>query len=311
MFSIEEQRVADGVIQYRLEHLTGLRCTISPARLKRRLNGRGAGFTPPPARCPFCPETLESMTPVFEDGKRIHVGESVTFPNLYPYAPRHTVTVITPAHEVQTFPVQQLVDALSGQVQSLHGHQGYPSINWNYLPSAGASIAHPHLQGLVERRAPPLLQMYLDAGERYRDRHRRTYWEALRERELSSDRYLFGNEIVWTAHAVPLGEQEVRALLPIAKIDDLGPYLDLFAAGMLRVISLYAELGTSAFNASLFFDRGGRDRGFFAFCSMIARINPNIHSASDTAFMERLHLNPVILTLPEDLGRYSRQTPGV
>ncbi|ACL15710.1 galactose-1-phosphate uridylyltransferase [Methanosphaerula palustris] len=308
MFSIEEQRVAGGIIQYRLEHLTGLRCTISPTRLKRRLNGRGAGFTLPSVGCPFCPETLESMTPVFPDGTRIHVGESVTFPNLYPYAPWHTVTVITTAHEVRTFLLQQLMDALTGQVQSLHGHQGYPSINWNYLPSAGASIAHPHLQGLVERRASPLLQMYLTAGERYRDRHRRTYWEVLRERECSSDRYLFGDEIVWTAHAVPLGEQEVRALLPIATIDDLEPYLELFAAGMLRILSFYAELGTSAFNASLFFDRGGRDRGFSAFCSMIARINPNIHSAGDTAFMERLHLNPVILTLPEEFGRYARQT---
>jgi UDPglucose--hexose-1-phosphate uridylyltransferase len=307
MFSIEEQRVTDGVIQYRLEHLTGLRCTISPARLKRRLNGRGAGFASPSAGCPFCPGALESMTPVFPDGKRIHVGESVTFPNLYPYAPWHTVTVITAAHEVRSFLFQQLVDAISGQVQSLAGHQGYPSINWNYLPSAGASIAHPHLQGLVERRAPPLLQMYLDAGEQYRDRHQTTYWEALRERERSSDRYLFGDEIVWTAHAVPLGEQEVRALLPIATIDDLWPYLDLFADGVLRVLSLYAELGTYAFNASLFFDRGERDRGFRAFCSMIARINPNVHSASDTAFMERLHQNPVILTLPEDLGRYGRK----
>lgn len=306
MFSVEEQ-VADGVIQYRLEHLTGLRCTISPARLKRRLNGRGAGFTLPSTGCPFCPDALESMTPAFADGTRIHAGESVTFPNLYPYAPWHTVTVITTAHDVETFRQQQLADAFAGQVQSLHGHQGYPSINWNYLPSAGASIAHPHLQGMVERRAPPLVERYLDTGERYRDRHQRTYWEVLRERERSSDRYLFGDEIVWTAHAVPLGEQEVRALLPIATIDDLEPYLDLLAAGMLRVISLYKELGTLAFNASLFFDRGGRDRGFSAFCSMIARINPNIHSASDTAFMERLHLNPVILTLPEDLGRYARQ----
>ena len=306
MFSVEEQ-VADGVIQYRLEHLTGLRCTISPARLKRRLNGRGAGFTLPSTGCPFCPDALESMTPAFADGTRIHAGESVTFPNLYPYAPWHTVTVITTAHDVGTFGHQQLVDAFAGQVQSLHGHQGYPSINWNYLPSAGASIAHPHLQGMVERRAPSLVERYLDAGERYRDRHQRTYWEVLRERERSSDRYLFGDEIVWTAHAVPLGEQEVRGLLPIATLDDLEPYLEILADGMLRVISLYKEFGTLAFNASLFFDRGGRDRGFSAFCSMIARINPNIHSASDTAFMERLHLTPVILTLPEDLGRYARQ----
>jgi hypothetical protein len=39
---------------------------------------------------------------------------------------------------------------------------------------------------------------------------------------------------------------------------------------------------------------------------MIARINPNASSISDTAFMERLHLEPVILTLPEEVGRMFR-----
>ena len=37
----------------------------------------------------------------------------------------------------------------------------------------------------------------------------------------SSDRYLFGEEILWSAHAVPVGEREVRGLLPVARLDEL------------------------------------------------------------------------------------------
>jgi len=58
---------------------------------------------------------------------------------------------------------------------------------------------------------------------------------------------------------------------------------------------------------TFFFDKKGCDHGFRAFCSMISRINPNPSSTADSAFMERLHLEPVILTLPEDLGKFYKK----
>jgi hypothetical protein len=76
------------------------------------------------------------------------------------------------------------------------------------------------------------------------------------------------------------------------------------------MFAFYRSLGTHAFNFSLFFDREGCDRGFPAFCSLIARINPSPISLSDSAFMERLHLEPVILTLPEQLARMYREKMG-
>ena len=73
-------------------------------------------------------------------------------------------------------------------------------------------------------------------------------------------------------------------------------------AAYLRSSPSTVQLGTDAFNMSLFFDKSGSDHGFRAFCSMISRINPNPSSTGDSAFMERLHLEPVIMTLPEDIG---------
>jgi UDPglucose--hexose-1-phosphate uridylyltransferase len=99
----------------------------------------------------------------------------------------------------------------------------------------------------------------------------------------------------------------VRGILPITSLNEFEDYIDLLAGGILEILSLYRRLGTHAFNMSLFFDKPGADNGFCAFCSLISRINPNPSSTSDSAFMERMHLEPVILTLPEELGRYYRK----
>ena len=127
----------------------------------------------------------------------------------------------------------------------------------------------------------------------------------MREQDRSSDRYLFGDEILWSAHAVPVGEREVRGILPVARLDELESYIDSLAEGILEVLSLYRKLGTHAFNMAIFFGMEKTEE-FSAFCSLISRINPNPLSTSDSAFMERLHNEPIILTLPEDLGRYYR-----
>jgi UDPglucose--hexose-1-phosphate uridylyltransferase len=306
MFTITEIPAGRGILQYREETLTGLRCRISPERLQRRVDN--SLFIPSiPVECPFCPDTVTEVTPCFEDGKRIHIGESVTFPNLFPFAAHHTVTVITRSHNPEKFNASQLKDAFIGQIRSFRHAEGYPSINWNFLSSSGASLTHPHLQGIADGRPSVIAERYIIGSSEYRVRTGGSYWENLRLKETCTDRYLFGDEIVWAAQGVPLGEREIRGYIPIAHLDSLESYLDPLVSGIMRVIEFYRHLGTHAFNMGIFFDRSDRDHGFSAFCSLISRINPNASSISDSAFMERLHLEPVILTLPEELGRFYRE----
>jgi galactose-1-phosphate uridylyltransferase len=306
MFSIREVPTAKGVLQYRKEHLTGLACRISPDRWNRHIDQ--SEYTPVNSdSCPFCRENVFSVTPTFPDGKRIIRGESITFPNLFPFGEGHVVTVITREHYVQKFTHSQIVDSLFSQIQALRDIDGYASINWNFLPSAGASLIHPHMQGLSDSRPPRIVDRYLHASQQYHRKHNRNYWEALRAVEKVSDRYLFGDEILWSAHAVPLGEREVRGILPVSCINELENYVDPLAQGILEILALYRKLGTHAFNMAIFFDKAGNRNGFCAFCSLISRINPNQLSTSDSAFMERLHLEPVILTLPEDLGKFYKK----
>ncbi len=307
MFSVREVITPSGTLQYREEQFTGLRCRISPDRSKRHIDQ--ASYNPPdPGDCPFCRENVFSVTPTFPDGSRITCGESVTFPNLFPFGEGHVVTVITRDHWVTSFTRHQIIDALSGQIEALRRYKGYASINWNFLPSAGASLVHPHMQGLCDSTPSRIVERYLAAGRQYRHQYGRAYWEAVRDAEKASDRYLFGEEIVWSAHAVPQGEREVRGILPVSSLGEVDPYVDLLAGGILEILSLYRKFGTCAFNLSLFFNKDGEDGDLSAFCSLISRINPNPLATSDSAFMERLHLEPIIMTLPEDLGNFYRNT---
>ncbi|WP_292521018.1 galactose-1-phosphate uridylyltransferase [Methanoculleus sp.] len=305
MFTIYETRTDRGVLQYRRESLTGIRCRISPSRAERHID---SAPVMPSSRegCPFCPDAIDTSTPTFEDGSRLWCGESVTFPNLYPFATSHVVTVITPDHATGRFDARCLADALSGTAEALSRSSGYASINWNYLPSAGASIVHPHLQGIADPEPTRLADLYISAGRRYLADHGRFYWDDLMEHERCSGRFLFEDEIFWSANPVPLGEREVRGVLPVSTLEEFGPYIEPLARGILRIVEFYRTLGTHAFNASIFFDAPDAGRGHRAFCSLIARLNPNSLSMCDSAFMERLHLEPVVLTLPETLGALFR-----
>ena len=306
MFSVREVVTSRGTLQYREEHLTGLRCRISPDRLKRQID-QSICLSTNSDGCPFCRDAVITVTPAFPDGNRIIRGESVTFPNLFPFGEGHVVTVMTREHAVAAFSRQQVNDSLLSQIEALQKVDGYPSINWNFLPSAGASLVHPHMQGLSDSRPSHIVDLYCTASELYRKKQGKNYWDAVKDQEKRSDRYLFGDEIIWSAHAVPVGEREVRGLLPISMLDEMENYVDLISNGILEIIELYRELGTYAFNMSIFFDKNGNNHGFRAFCSLISRINPNPSSTSDSAFMERLHLEPVIMTLPEELGRFYKK----
>ena len=306
MFTVREVVTSKGILQYREEQFTGIRCRISPERLNRHIDQELFKYANT-EECPFCRDRVFSVTPVFPDGYRIIRGESVTFPNLFPFDESHIVTVITREHFVESFTRQQIVDALSGQIESLKLGDGYASINWNYLPSAGASLVHPHMQGLSESRPSPIVEKYLLAGKTYYREYKKNYWESVKDEERVSDRYLFGDEIFWSAHAVPLGEREVRGILPVSTICELENYIDLLAGDILEILRMYRKLGTHAFNMSIFFDKSVGKNRFSAFCSIISRINPNPSSTSDSAFMERLHLEPVIMTLPEDLGKFYKK----
>jgi len=305
MFTIHELAGDRGLIQYRRDDLTGISCRISPRRRHRCL-GEEAIEGMDPAPCPFCPERLAEETPEFPGGGRLERGESVTFPNLYPFAECHIVTVLTRAHAVDGFTVRQIADGLGAQAEVLRRYPGYTAINWNHLSTAGASMSHPHLQGIGDPRPGFLHGRYIAGSLEYQKTHGRCYWSRFVEQERDGPRFLFGDEISWSAAPVPLGEAEIRGVLPVSDIGDLDPWITPLAGDLSRVLRFYHLRGTRAFNMALYLAKPGLAPGFRVICSIIARINPTRSCLGDSAFMERLHLEPVVLTTPEDLAREYR-----
>ena len=80
---------------------------------------------------------------------------------------------------VEAFSQQQVVDALLAQIDALQHADGYASINWNFLPSAGASLVHPHMQGLSDSRPSRIVDCYINASEQFRREKGRNYWDAV------------------------------------------------------------------------------------------------------------------------------------
>ncbi|MBP2133176.1 galactose-1-phosphate uridylyltransferase [Methanomicrobium sp. W14] len=300
IFTLQGRRVYQ-----RYEALTGFRARISPSRVNRCTDSE-----PAPAKsfetCQFCPERVFNETPVFEDGMRIAVGESVTFPNLYPFAEKHVVTVITREHSPLKFTEKQVRDALKAQYLALAKCKGYPSINWNNLTSSGASMVHPHMQGISDSSPTYVTETYLKKSIEYIEKTNGNYWDKVRECEKNSERYLFGDSIIWSASPVPMGEKEVRGYMDISSISEFPECINEVASGIIKITDFYRSFGHYAYNMAIRFDKDNSDGSFQAFVSLIARINPCSFGSSDSAFMERLHFEPVVMTVPEDLGEYYR-----
>jgi galactose-1-phosphate uridylyltransferase len=299
-FSEQAVAVPGGTVRYRRDSLFGFSCRISPERNKRT---PVQSFVPESVSytCPFCPENIMAQTPSFAGGKKILIGESVTFPNLYPFSGSHIVTVISRLHNPAELSVRHIKDALAGQYEALMRCDGYPSINWNNMPSSGASMVHPHMQGISDQTPAYTDRIFIGKSREFMARNGCCYWDRLKEAEAGSERYISGDEILWCASPVPIGEKEIRGYLPFSSLRDFGSYIPEISAGLKKIIDYYRSCGHFAFNVTIRFDRQDNDRSFRSFVSAIARINPNELSVSDSAFMERLHFEPVCMTLPEKI----------
>jgi len=104
--------------------------------------------------CPFCPQLIDALTPKFVPPlkEQYIVGNARCFPNAFPYDENNAVVTITSEHYVPVngFTHIMLQEALECALLFLADidpkKYPYQSINWNYMPVAGSSLVHPHLQ---------------------------------------------------------------------------------------------------------------------------------------------------------------------
>ncbi len=268
--------------------------------------------------CPFCPGKVESVTPhypkdVLPQG-RLSRGEALLFPNLFPYDDVSAIVAMTREHFVpmDALPSAVIADAFKlartfiiALVPSLGAREAYGIVTWNYMPPAGASQVHPHLQVIVTDTPGNQLRRELEAEARFLARHGRPYLEALLETERGGERWLSEEGgLAWRVPFCPAGMLgDAQAVFTehatLAECSDAE--IDAFAASLARVLAAYAHLGHWSFNLTLMPDaaneRSGRHR---LTARLLPRfyLHPHLHN-SDVAYLQLL-LNEKFAMLPPE-----------
>ena len=272
------------------------------------------------AKCPFCSEKVEIATPKYpctliKEG-RIKRGEAILFPNLHPFAKYHAVVTLSRDHflELHKLGEERLLDALWVAryfymiVREKEPEYRYLLINLNYLPPAGASIVHPHLQVVIEDHPTNLLALAemkaREYSEKYRSNIIHNYIST--ERDLK-ERYLFGTEhSEWTASFAPLANGEVIGIIRDAFFRDMNEErLADVSHDLFKVISAYSKLFPQrGINMTLAYCA---DDMILPHVRIVVRPNMSDRYVNDRGFMEVLHREVVVEMAPENVALLLRK----
>ena len=115
-------KIAERTIQIRTNPITGRTCRISLSRIDENEPGTESLPQPPPDahktdQCPFCGPQVRSRTPqlhpdLSSEG-RMTCGESLLFPNLFPYGSYSAVSLFDNTHfvEIGNAPAKSYADS--------------------------------------------------------------------------------------------------------------------------------------------------------------------------------------------------------
>jgi galactose-1-phosphate uridylyltransferase len=316
-------------IEYRKDPLTGKWSRINIQRSKRVKQAQGksdysALVKRSRQNCLFCPENIDKSTPRFSsdlipDGL-IRRGETRVFPNLFPFARHHAVATITEKHFLTTeeFEEKQIEDTLLASlefcriVSSKEEETKHLTVNWNHLFPSGASILHPHFQITLDSRPTYMTKILTDASKRYLERTKRSYWDDLIQEEKRLKKRYVGTvgDITFLTSYSPFGNGEVLIIF-----DDKSSFTDLeeedisnLARGILKILKGYASMDVESFNLTTYSGPVGEDmEGFNLHMKFVSRPPPRPYYTSDIGFMEGLHFERVVETLPEDVASAVRK----
>jgi galactose-1-phosphate uridylyltransferase len=311
-------------IEFREDPLTGVPCRINIRRVRRPKQAQRAAeeieVIEKPGDCPFCPENIERRTPLFPghicaEG-RIKRGHGYLFPNLFPFAEFHATATLAEEHflELDQFDPEMLMDNMMATREYLLSvyknspQARYPLFIWNHLPPSAASIVHPHVQILVDRRPTPYQQRLLEASKQYFLQSGRSFWEDLVEEERGvAERYIgnLGSASVIASYA-PQGNKEIQIISPgIGNLTDMGERETRdFAHCITRVLLGYKQMGVNSFNLSTFSGPIGERLDYYSLnAKLISRPLWQPFYKNDTGALERFHYEADIEMEPEALAQ--------
>ena len=272
--------------------------------------------------CPFCPENIENSTPRFPEelvpGGKIRIGSATLVPNVLPLDRYVGVAVFSPQHFVrmEELTPEMMRDAFLAvqefirRVSEVDRRAGCFSINWNYMPPAGSSLVHPHLQVLCGEHPTNHMRLQLEGANRYYRENGREFWDDfIREEKERASRYI--GEIgptFWTVGYVPRSHiPDVWCILPEQKsLLGVGEEaLNFFLEGLSAILAYYHTLNLFSFNVSIFSFR------FEEHFRVNARILPRLAlrdiGNSDYTFLQAVHKENASVYAPESVCQQIRE----
>ncbi len=218
--------------------------------------------------CPFCPTVIEKRAPRFPNDLvpegTIRVGEATCVPSLFAHQEFNAVVVLTERHflNLNEFSQSALVDGFKAaaiyiqKVSARHPEVKHAAIIMNFLPPAGSTIVHPHIQVLASHRPFAYPSRLEDASKRYLDANGSNYWEDLINTEMDhGERYICRlGSIDWITPYAPVGLNEINAVaLGRAKFKALSEKnWKEIADGIRYTLAFYHDQGIRSFNALLY-----------------------------------------------------------
>jgi UDPglucose--hexose-1-phosphate uridylyltransferase len=267
------------------------------------------------AICPFCPELVELVTPKFHPDlistERFIRGGAICFPNAFPNDENAAVTVMSKTHYVPIggFNEVILADSMNccidylEEIASKQPSAVYQSINWNYMPLAGGSIIHPHLQVSASSTPTNYYNSIEPVLSAYPGSKGSLFWQALVEKEKKeAQRFIAESKnMSWVVAFAPLGMFDVIGVIKnCTRASDLrGDVLSEMLAGILRVLAYIDSLNMHSLNMSLYF-RLNSDI-FTPHVRICPRVSIPPFGTSQINYMRMLHNEPMTTVRPESV----------
>jgi galactose-1-phosphate uridylyltransferase len=270
--------------------------------------------------CPFCPEKVMQITPCFPEEilpeGRLTAADMVLFPNIAPYDSLGAVATMGEQHYIPMldFTVERIAgsfrlarDFFQRIEQIGHSESVYHIINWNYMPPAGSSLIHAHLQVFASSSAPNLMRQELEAARSYSREKGTNYWDDLVAYEISAGQRFLGSigRSHWFTNYAPIGV----AGDVLAVVDDVSSTLELtdedldhIADGLTRLMSAYDKMGIFSFNMNFFTGAQGDDFARFHLLFSPRTFFNQALGTPDIGALRNLFNETLCMAFPEEIN---------
>jgi len=191
----------------------------------------------------------------------------------------------------------------------------YLSLNWNFLPTAAASLMHPHFQMVGDTSPTKYVGESLEASASYLRMNASSYWDDLVVAEKAvGERFVADSgPFSWLASYAPMGNNESIGIAKSAshflQLEEAD--LEGMAEGLSAILRTYDRIGVQGLNMAVYSGPlGVGTAGFSLHVRVISRPKLKQLYTSDAGFMERLHDEVIVETKPEDFAAELRKSFG-